>query len=142
MDFLKTKVTDPNSGLEMKVSDLCTDVNALSSRVTVLENRESSHPVSTSVSSKVPNSKIKEIKNQLAEAEFNTQMLVRWVDNMYQNSQSLQKQVNFHSAQHHANEIIIGGVPEPHNKSCLESTKQFLLDTLSIQVNDGDIFST
>ena len=44
-------------------------------------------------------------------------------------------------AQHHANKIIIRGVPELHNKSCLESTKQFLLDTLSVQVNDGDIYS-
>ena len=141
LDFFKNKVTDPNSGLETKVTDLRTDVNALSSRVMVLENRESSHTVSTSASSKVPNSKIKEIENQLSEAEFNTQMLIHWADNMYKNSQSLQKQVNFHLAQHHTNKIIIGGVPELHNKSCLESTKQFLLDTLSVQVNDGDIYS-
>ena len=82
LDFFKNKVTDPNSGLETKVTDLHTDVNALSSRVMVLENRESSHTVSTSASSKVPNSKIKEIENQLSEAEFNTQMLIHWADNM------------------------------------------------------------
>ena len=70
--------------------------------------------------------------------EFNTQILTCWADNMYQTTQSLQKQVDFHSSQQHSNEIIIGGIIEQRNQSCWEATKQFLAAKLNIQVADGE----
>ena len=146
IEFFKQKVTDPQSGLEQKVSDLCTDVTSLQSRVSVLEKGPSVPATKQGTSASVSSvntliSRINDLDKRLTETEFNTQILTCWADNMYQTTQSLQKQVDFHSSQQHFNEIIIVGIIEQRNQSCWEATKQFLAAKLNIQVADGDIYS-
>ena len=165
LDFLKNKVTDPDVGLETRVETLEEKVlsknDGLWDRVATLETALQ-HPstglitkvndlIDGSVSqgaagpgigpaAAVSREKFIDLESRLAKTEFQSQVLLQWADNMYKDHKSLQKQVNFHVAKHHANELIIGGISEELNQDNKKATMKFFEEKLSLKVEPGELF--
>ena len=59
---------------------------------------------------------------------------------MFQDHQSLQKQVYFNTSKHHANELIVGGVHEVKTQTAKAAAVQFFKDKLNVVVEEKDLF--
>ena len=173
LDFLKRKITDPDTGLETKVTDLEKAIwetddglndkvddlitvvkdpaTGLVSKVNqLLENAptvsDSANPsggqsaqLNTQQYDQL-NRRIVDLENKVAYGEFQSQVVLSWADNMYKDHKSLKKQVSFHAAKHHANELIVGGIQEDDSSNLKKSAIQFLEDKLNVKIAQGELY--
>ena len=109
VDDLITVVKDPTLGLVSKVNQLINNASTGS------DSASPSGGQSTYLNTRQYdqlNKRIVELENKVAYSEFQLQVVLSWANNMYKDHKSLQKQVSFHAAKHHANELIVGGIQE------------------------------
>ena len=139
METLEEVVLKTGTGLEDRVKDLETAVNH---PATGLVAATDPTPQSSSIDSAQYHRLtqwVTDLENKFAKSQFEMQVLLSWADNMYKDHQSLQKQVNFHDAKHHSNELIVGGVYEgiPDVKKAVQ---KFMEEKLGVKPNPGDVY--
>ena len=83
--------------------------------------------------------KTNDLEKRMGEIEFKNSVLTNWADTMFQDHHSLQRQVNFNTSKHHANEVIVGGIYEAKKQDCKRASIQFFRSKLGIQVADTEI---
>ena len=83
--------------------------------------------------------KVNQLENRLEESEFQQKVLLGWADTMFKDHTSLQRQVNFNTAKHHANEVIVGGIYESKKQDNKAAAIKFFQEKLGVVATHSDI---
>ena len=138
---LEGAIEDPVSGLKPRVTVIEQAFSKVQSIPSTKGNPTLSQVAAEATALKINDLQIKvnDLEGRLATTEFQSQVVLHWADTMFSDHKSLQRQVNFNTAKHHTNELIIGGIYETKNSNCKQEASKFLHDKLEMAVIDSDI---
>ena len=152
-DFLKVKITDPENGLEKKVQTLeqavLTEKKGLCDKVKNLETAMKKKSPQTSVKTihaivddqlvSTLQQKVADLENRVQIAEGKSSMALQWVDILYQEHRSLEKQVFFNMAKNHEDDVVVGGIPQFKQENCKAAAMKFFQKKMGMVLLPGDI---
>ena len=168
INYLKTKISDPIDGLEHRVGEIETTINADKSglkdrvmqletsitdpvsgfkpRIELLEKSVVSGIVDTAGGAAVDNTTLQQLRTQvntlekcLNTTQFESKVLLSWADTMFKDHKSLQRQVFFNTFRSHSQEVIVGGIYEHKKQDCRQAAMKFFRDKLDVVVLDSDV---
>ena len=139
---LETLVKNPVDGLVPKVTKLLSVPQGVHRTRAATAATGSDMPVSDVNTAQFNslNARVLDLERKVADSEFQSQVLLNWADNMYKDHKSLQKQVNFHDAKHHTNELIVGGVAEDPNVHPKKAVIKFVQDKLGFKIEQNELY--
>ena len=158
---LEQVVLAPGTGLQDRVTVLANDIanasNGLRPRLDQLEvsvqqlHTQQSAPSSgvnagvnagqiSAVDFQALQKRVSELETIAATQKQDVILLSNWADVMHKDHFSLQRQVQFNTAKHHANDVLVGGIAEAKDQDCHTAAMDFFKNKLDLDVVSTDVW--